>query len=139
MCATTPWIETKLNVHKAFRRRPGRLLTSYVRSICVLCSKGRFMKTVLVTFTAWKVSAFGVFLTYIFPHSDWIRRDTEYLTVLSPNVGKYGPKNLQIRTLFTQCSQGCRTLSDIYERTFCNSISGLLVSRNPFHFVPFVV
>ena len=29
----------KLNVHKAFRRRPGRLLTSYVRSICVLCSK----------------------------------------------------------------------------------------------------
>ena len=32
------------------------------------------------TFTAWKVSVFGVFLVFIFPHSDWIQRDTEYLT-----------------------------------------------------------
>ena len=24
----------------------------------------------------------------IFPHSDWIRRDTEYLSVFSPNVRK---------------------------------------------------
>ena len=28
----------------------------------------------------------------IFPHSDWIRRDTEYLSVFSPNVGKYRSK-----------------------------------------------
>ena len=27
-------------------------------------------------YTAWKVSVFGVFLVRIFPHSDWIRRDT---------------------------------------------------------------
>ena len=27
-------------------------------------------------FTAWKMSVFGVFLVRIFPHSDWIRRDT---------------------------------------------------------------
>ena len=32
------------------------------------------------------------FLVRIFPHSDWIRRDTEYLSVFSPNVGKYGPE-----------------------------------------------
>ena len=38
----------------------------------------------------------------IFLHSDWIRRDTPYLSVFSPNVGKYGPEKLQIRTLFTQ-------------------------------------
>ena len=28
----------------------------------------------------------------IFPHSDWIRRDTEYLSVFSPNSGKYRPE-----------------------------------------------
>ena len=31
-----------------------------------------------VCVTAWKVSPFGVFLVRIFPHSDWIRRDTAY-------------------------------------------------------------
>ena len=41
--------------------------------------------------TAWKVSKYGVFLVRIFPHSDWIRRDTSY-SVLSPNAGKYGPE-----------------------------------------------
>ena len=32
------------------------------------------------------------FLVRIFPHSDWIQRDTPYLSVFSPNVGKYGPE-----------------------------------------------
>ena len=40
--------------------------------------------------TAQKVSIFGVVLVRIFPHSDWIRRDMEYLSVFSPNAGKYG-------------------------------------------------
>ena len=31
------------------------------------------------------------FLVRIFPPSDWIRRDTEYLSVFSLNAGKYGP------------------------------------------------
>ena len=53
--------------------------------------------------TAWKVSVFGVFLVSPFTHSDWIRRDTEHLSVFSPNVGKYRPEKLRIRTLFTQC------------------------------------
>ena len=35
----------------------------------------------------------GFFLVLIFPHSDWIRRDTKYLSVFSPNAGKYGPEN----------------------------------------------
>ena len=30
---------------------------------------------------------FGVILVRIFPHSDWIRRDTDYLSVFSRNVG----------------------------------------------------
>ena len=28
----------------------------------------------------------------IFRHSDWIQRDTEYLSVFSSNAGKYGPE-----------------------------------------------
>ena len=39
---------------------------------------------------------------HFFLHSDWIRRDTEYLAVFSPNARKWGPEWLQIRTLFTQ-------------------------------------
>ena len=31
------------------------------------------------------------FLVRVFPHSDWIRRDTSYLSVVSPNARKYGP------------------------------------------------
>ena len=33
-----------------------------------------------------------LFLVRIFPHLDWIRRDTEYLFVFSPNARKYGPE-----------------------------------------------
>ena len=32
------------------------------------------------------------FLVRIFPDLDWIRRDTEYLSVFSPNPEKYGPE-----------------------------------------------
>ena len=51
---------------------------------------------------AWNVSVFAVILVRIFPQSDWIRRDTLYLSVFSPNAGKYGPESLRIGTLFTQ-------------------------------------
>ena len=38
----------------------------------------------------------------IFPHLDRIQRDTEteYLSVFSPNRGKYGPEKLKVWTLF---------------------------------------
>ena len=64
--------------------------------------------------TAWKVSVFGVFLVRIFPHSDWIRRDTEYLLVFSPNVGKYWQEKLRIRTLFTQWTRQARFMYRIH-------------------------
>ena len=32
------------------------------------------------------------FLVRIFPHSEWIRKDTNYLSVFTLNVGKYGPE-----------------------------------------------
>ena len=31
-------------------------------------------------------------LVRIFSHSDWLRRDTKYLSVFSPNAGKHGPE-----------------------------------------------
>ena len=42
---------------------------------------------------AWKCPNTEFVLVRIFPHSDWIRRVTEYLSVFSPNAGKYGPEN----------------------------------------------
>ena len=53
--------------------------------------------------TVWKVSVFGVFLLRIFPYLGWIRTDTPYLSIFSPNAGKYGAEKLQIQTLFTYC------------------------------------
>ena len=43
------------------------------------------------------------FLVRIFPHSGWIRRDSPYLSVFSPNAENTDQKNLRIWTLFTQC------------------------------------
>ena len=37
-----------------------------------------------------------------FLHSDWIRRNTPYLSVFTPNVGKCRPEKLRILTIFTQ-------------------------------------
>ena len=42
------------------------------------------------TSTAEKVSKYGVFLARVFRHSDWIRRDTPFLSVFSSNEAKYG-------------------------------------------------
>ena len=51
----------------------------------------------------WKVSVFGVFLVRISPHSDRIRRETEYLSAFSRNTGKCGPeKRIRTRSVFMQ-------------------------------------
>ena len=42
--------------------------------------------------TAWKVSKCGVISGLLFPHLDWIRRDMEYLSIFTLNVGKYKPE-----------------------------------------------
>ena len=38
-----------------------------------------------------------------FPHSDWIRRDTEHLSVFSPNAGKYGKNVDQSNSEYGLC------------------------------------
>ena len=53
------------------------------------------------TSTTWKVSVFIVSFAHVFPHSDWIRRDTPYFSIFSSNAGKYRPEKLQTQTLFT--------------------------------------
>ena len=40
--------------------------------------------SIQIFLTAWKVPKSA--------HSDWIRRDTKYFSVFSPNAGKYGPE-----------------------------------------------
>ena len=45
---------------------------------CVLAS--------YITNTALKVPVFGIILVCIFPHSDWIRRDTSYLVRMRENA-----------------------------------------------------
>ena len=52
--------------------------------------------------TAWKVSKYGIFMVCIFPDSDWIRRDTEYLYSVQmwENTDQ---KKHRIWALFTQC------------------------------------
>ena len=81
-----------------------------------------------VTCTAWKVYIFGDFLVCIFPHSDWIRGDTSYLYVFSPNAGKYGPEKTPNTNNFhavtwTADIRGVRgvfrTQSSIYNGAIC--------------------
>ena len=48
------------------------------------------------------MSVFRVILVRVFQHLDCIRRDTPYLSVFSPKVGKCGPESLRIQTLFMQ-------------------------------------
>ena len=69
------------------------------------------------------MSIFGVFLLHIFPHFDWIRRDTEYFSAFSPNVGRYRPETLRVRTLFTQClSEGF----SVYNLSLCGKSTRII-------------
>ena len=47
------------------------------------------------SYTARKVSVFGVFLARIFPHSDWIRRDTEYSVQMREKPDQKNSKYVQ--------------------------------------------
>ena len=72
------------------------------------------------------------FLVSIFPHSEWIRRHTEYLSVFSPSVGKYGPG----KTPYMDTSRSvCPSMSVMYYRFVHLQIHSLicfLLPRNYF-------
>ena len=52
-----------------------------------------------------KMSVFRVILVRIFPHSDRILKDTEYLSVFSPNEGKCGP--IEYLSIFSPNERKC--------------------------------
>ena len=62
------------------------------------------------------------FLVRIFPHIDWIRRDTErYLSVFSPNTGNYGPEKTPYLDTF-------HTVNVLIEKQFLSSYLWFLLS-----------
>ena len=63
----------------------------------------------------------GFFLVCIFPHSDWVRRDTKYLSVFSPNAGKYRPE----KTLYLDTFHAVKPIRKCYRVSyhFCNCMS----------------
>ena len=66
---------------------------------------------------------FGVFLVRIFLPLDLIQKDTECLSIVRPNAGKYRPEKLQIRALFTQC------MPLIYNAAWKNNLTMKLLHR----------
>ena len=58
------------------------------------------------------------FLVRIFRHLDWIRRDTPYLSVFSPNAGKYGPGKFSYLDTFQAVREPFRIVYDDDISTF---------------------
>ena len=54
------------------------------------------------------------FLVSIFSDSNWIQRNTNYLSVFSPNVGKYGPK----KTSYFDIFHAMNTLSIAFKKVY---------------------
>ena len=66
-----------------------------------LNSKSEVLKTPgQVALTLHEKCPYSEFFWSVFSHN---RTEFEYLSVLSPNVEKYGPEELRIRTLLTPC------------------------------------
>ena len=104
------------------------------------------------TNTAWKVSVFGDFLVRIFPLSDWIRRDTKYLSPYSARMrenmdqrnSKYGHFLRSERVPFLAALNAhkiglkigrdvFRNLSNIYDGSiFLNIVTNTLRKRCPY-------
>ena len=71
------------------------------------------------------MSIFGVTLVRVFPHSDWIRRDTSYLSVFSANAGKYGPEKTPYSETFHSVNEAI--ISNQWQQTVyynCHSALG---------------
>ena len=58
------------------------------------------------TITAWKVSVFGVILVRIFPHSDWIGRDTSISPYLVRMRGNTDQNNSEYRHFLRKWIEG---------------------------------
>ena len=74
-------------------------------------------------YTMWKVSVFGVILVHIFPHSDWIRRDTVHLSPISPYSVRMRENKDQNNSEYGQFLHSDRKadLSSIFPQTISRS------------------
>ena len=88
-----------------------------------------------------------LFLVRIFTHSDWIRRDTKYLSVFSLNAGKYEPEITPYLETFSRSAQGvnwtyirpsedvqdgvCKSIAARYQNTWIvnNEITTIIFTR----------
>ena len=69
-------------------RRSRQWWTKSVPLTAILVTTIFITMTMIIFNTAWKLPVLRIILVRIFPHSDWIRRDTPYLSVFSSNVGQ---------------------------------------------------
>ena len=84
MCSLKPLSKSTTSVFKSMFKQT-RSYISNVYSFQVLSNSG---ESSLIN-TAWKVSVFGVFQVRIFSHSDWIRRDNQYLSIFGLNMERF--------------------------------------------------
>ena len=56
-----------------------------------IAEEGKIVRNIRITLLE-KCPNKEFLLVRIFLHLDWIRRDTEYLSVFNPNAGKYRPE-----------------------------------------------
>ena len=74
--------------------------------------------------TVWNVSKYRAFSGPWFPHSDWIPRDTKYLSVFSPNAGKYGPEKTPYLETFHTVLLTDTVLSELVWSTYnCSNLT----------------
>ena len=84
MCSLKPLSKSTTSVFKSMFKQT-RSYISKVYSFQVLSNSG---ESSLIN-TAWRVSVFGVFQVRIFSHSDWIRRDNQYLSIFGLNMERF--------------------------------------------------
>ena len=103
-CARKLWktIKKKHFLSQKLKKRP--LISKTMHSPCYVQHHRRYWTYIWVSINGWFlilnslkhtvqiVSVFGAILVFIFPHSDWIRSDAEYLSVFSSNAEKCGPE-----------------------------------------------
>ena len=70
------------------------------------------------------------FLVCIFLHLDWIRRDTPYLSVFSPNTGKYQPEKTPYLDTFHAMSYSYNFIKKRFWRR-CFPVSTAKLLRTP--------
>ena len=92
------------------------------KTLIIEVKKVVLMRVTTSLYSVWKVSIFGVILVRIFPHSDWIRRDTEYLRIQS-ECGKMRsritPNTDAFYTVFTQWFNDVMCTKNFY-LFYCN-------------------